>query len=113
MPCAASSKHADEQLADRLALLLGIDDAGEPLEEAVGGAHVDELDALMPAERLDDLVAFALAHESGVDEHARELVTDRLVHERGRDRRVDAARQAADDAFAADLRADRLDRTTR
>ena len=28
-------EHADEQLADRLALLLGIDDAGEALEEAV------------------------------------------------------------------------------
>ena len=86
---------------------------GEPLEEAVGGAHVDELDALVAAERLDDLIALALAHEAGVDEHARELRPDRLVHERGRDRGVDAAGQAADDPLGADLRADRVDRTSR
>ena len=52
---------ADEQLADRLALLLGVGDAGQALEEAVGGAHVDELDALVALERLDDLVALVLA----------------------------------------------------
>ncbi len=42
----------------------------------------------------------------GVDEHARELVADRLVHERGRDRGVDAARQPADHPLGADLGAD-------
>ena len=52
-------EHADEELADRLALLLGIGDAGEPLEEAVGRLHVDQLDALVAAERLDDLLALA------------------------------------------------------
>ena len=85
---------ADEQLADRLALLLGVGDAGEALEVALGGAHVDQLDALVALERLDDLVALALAHEAGVDEHARELGADRLVHQRGRHRGVDAAGQA-------------------
>ena len=66
-------EHADEQLADRLALLLGIDDAGEPLEEAVGRLHVDQLDALVAVERLDDLLALACPHETGVDEDAGEL----------------------------------------
>ncbi len=42
-----------------------------------------------------------------VDEDADELVADRLVHERGRDGGVDAARQGAQHAPAADLRADR------
>ena len=83
----------DEQLADRLALLLGVGDAGEPLEEAVAGLDVDQLDALVAAERLDDLLALALAHQPGVDEHARELRADGPVDERGGDRRVDAARQ--------------------
>jgi hypothetical protein len=43
-------------------------------------------------ERLDDLVRLALAQEPVVDEDARELVPDGLVHEERRDRRVDPAR---------------------
>ena len=62
------------------------------------------------AERLLDLLGLADAQQTGVDEHARELVADRLVHERGGDRGVDAARQAADHLLVADLGADRLDR---
>ena len=69
---------------------------GQPLEEPVGGPHVDELDALVATERLDHLLALALAHQAGVDEHTGELVADRPVHERSRDGRVDAARQPAD-----------------
>ena len=109
MPPDGLLEDADEQLADGLALLLRVDDAGEPLEEPVGGPDVDELDALMAVERLDDLVALALAHQPGVDEHARELRADRLVHERGGHGRVDAAGQAADDPSAADLGAHRVD----
>jgi len=44
-----------------------------------------------------------------VDEDADQLVADRLVHERGRDGRVDAAGEAADDAGVADLGTDALD----
>src|SRR5207253_2632545 len=47
---------ADEQFTDGLALLLGIDDTGETFEESISGTHVDQLDALMAAERLDDLL---------------------------------------------------------
>ena len=53
--------------------------------------------------------ALALAHEPGVDEDARELGADGLVHERGGDRRVDAAGQPADGARVADLGADGVD----
>ncbi len=42
-----------------------------------------------------------------VDEHARELVADRSLHERGGYRRVDATRKPAHDSAVADLRADR------
>ena len=59
-----------------------------------------------PRNRPDHFVRFALAHEAVVDEHAGELVADRLVDQHGRDGRIDAARQAADDARLADLRAD-------
>src|SRR5215831_5715460 len=85
---------ANEELTDRLALLLRIDDPGKPFEEAICGAHMNELDALVPAERLDHLVAFALTHESGVDEDACELMSNGLVHERGCDCGIDATRQA-------------------
>ena len=44
-----------------------------------------------------------------VDEDAGELVADGAVQERGDDRGVDAAGQAADDLRVADLRADALD----
>ena len=95
---------ADELGADRLALGLGVGDAGELLEEALLGVDGDERDLELVAERGDDLLALVLAHEAVVDEHARQLVADRAVDEQRRDARVDAARQAADDLAVADLR---------
>ncbi len=63
----------------------------------------------VPAERLHHLLGLVLAQQPVVDEHAGELVADRLVHEERRHRRVDAARQPADDPLGADLRTDALD----
>ena len=51
----------------------------------------------------------ARAQQPVVDEHAGQLVTDGLLHQRRRHRGVDAAGQAADDAGLADLRAHRGD----
>ena len=62
------------------------------------------------AERLLDLLGLALAQQPGVDEHARELVADGLVHERGGDRGVDPAGQPADHPLGADLGPDLGDR---
>ena len=93
-------EHADERLADDLALALGIDDVVERAEEPVARLHVHEVDRELAAERLLHLLGLAQAQQAGVDEHARELVADRLVHERGRDRGVDAAGQPADHALA-------------
>ena len=100
---------ADELLADDLPLRLRVGDAREPREEPLLGADVDERDVEVAAEGLDDLLRLVGAHEPVVDEHARELVADRLVDEQRRDGRVDAAGEAADDALGADLRADPLD----
>ena len=72
-----------------------------------------EVDRELAAERLLHLLGLVAAQQPGVDEHARELVADRLVHERGRDRGVDAARQPADHALGADLGADLVDRAAR
>ena len=85
---------ADELLADDLALLLGIVDAREPREEALLRLHVHERHVEVAVERLDDLLRLVLAQQAVVDEDARELVADRLVHEQRRDGGVDAAARA-------------------
>src|SRR5829696_2171130 len=57
---------ADEQLADDLALVLGVADPGQAFEVAVGCPHVDQLDVLVALERLDDLLGLAPAQQPGV-----------------------------------------------
>ena len=57
-------------------------------------------------EALHNLRGFVLPQQSVVDEDARQPIADRVVHEHRRDRRIDAAAQAADDAPVADLLAD-------
>jgi hypothetical protein len=96
----------DERTADELALRLGVGDARKPGHERFLGVDVDERDVVMVAEQRDDLVRFATAHQAVVDEHARQLLADRLVDQHRRDRRIDPARQTANDLTAADLRAD-------
>ena len=86
---------ADELAADDLALLLRLLDPVEQLEEPLLRLHVDERDVEVLAERLDHLFGLVLAQQAVVDEDARELLADRLVHEQRRDGRVDAARQRA------------------
>ena len=100
----------DELAADDLALLLRVDDAVERLEELLLGVHDLELDAGGGHEVALDLLGLALAHQPVVDVHAGQPVADRALHDRGRDRRVDAAGEPADRlAAVADLGADRLD----
>ena len=108
-PTGVLLEDAHEQLADRLALLLRIGDAAQSLEVALAGVDVDQLDAEVAPHGVDHLLRLALAHQPGVDVDARELMTDGAVHERRRDRRVDAAAEGADRPAVADLSADRLD----
>ena len=100
---------ADELGADRLALGLGLAQPGQALEEAVLGVDGHERHLEVVAEGGDDLLALVLAHQPVVDEHARQLVADRAVHEQRGDARVHAAREPADHAAVADLGADRGD----
>ncbi len=69
-----------------------------------------ERNVVAVAEQVHDLLAFAEAQQAVVDEHAGELLADRLVDQHGGDRGVDAAGQAADHPALADLRADPVDR---
>ena len=72
---------ADELLADAPALVLGFGHAGERAQETILGLHVHERDAEVPAERLLDLFGLSFTEQPRVDEHARELLADGLVHE--------------------------------
>ena len=104
-------EHADEELADDLALALRIDDVVERVEEPVLRLHVHEVDLELVAERVCSTCSASPSRSSPVSTKTHdELVADRLVHERGRDRGVDAARQTADHALGADLGADLGDR---
>src|SRR5690606_18616021 len=85
----------DEDAADGLALLLGVRDAGEGVEELVRGVDVDHLEVEVIAEHADHLLALVATQEPVVDEDAGEVVADGLVHEHRRHRGVDAAREAA------------------
>ena len=97
---------ADELGADDLALGFGVGDAGELGEELLGRVDGDEADAGGGDVVALHLLALALAQQPVVDEHARELVADGAVHERGRDRGVDTARQTAEHVVVADALAD-------
>ena len=88
----------DERVADDRSLLLRILDARERVEKAARRVDGDELDAEVRVERALHLLALVQPQQARVDEHAGELIADRPMHERRGDRRVDAARQAADHA---------------
>ncbi len=103
-------EHVDEQLADHLALHLGVGDAGERVEEARGCVDRDQRDVVMAAKELDNLPRLALAQQPVIDEDAGELVADRLMDEERGDGRIDPAREPANHLPIAYLRADAGDR---
>ena len=75
-----------------LRLASGSLNARERVEEELRRVDVDERDIVVIAEEPDDLLGLAEPHQAVVDEHAGELVADRLVDQDGRDGAVDAAR---------------------
>ena len=101
--------HADEFASDDLAFLFGIGDPGELVEETVGRVDVDQVRAELFAEHLDDLFAFALAHQAVVHVHANELLADRTDQERGHHGAVHAAGKRQEHLAGADLLTDEGD----
>src|SRR5205085_1375429 len=96
----------DELASDDFPLVFGVGDPGQRGEEAVRG-----VDHVQPDAGGLDVVGLHLFRLTGtqqpvVDEHAGELVADRLVDEGRGDRGVHAAGQAADDLPVADPGAD-------
>ena len=86
----------DELAADDLALLLGVGDPGERVEEALLARRRRAGRRRSRRRSPLDLLGLALAQQPVVDEHAGQLVADGPLHERRGDRGVDAAGQAAD-----------------
>ena len=103
-------EHVDKGGADPLALFLGVGDAGELGQKQLAGVAMNQRDVVVAAEQVDDLFGLAGAQQAGIDKDAGQLVADRLVQQRRRDRGIDPARQAADDIAVADLVADAVER---
>ena len=90
--------------------MLRVGDARELVEEKLVGFDVHQRDVVGAAKQRHDLLGFAEPQQAVVDEHAGELIADRLVDQHRGDGEIDAAREAADHPALADLRADFLDR---
>jgi hypothetical protein len=74
-------EHADEGLADRPSLDLGVADAGQALQEAVGCLDVDQIDLEVASEGVLDLLRLAGAEQPMVHEDTDELVAHGPVHQ--------------------------------
>jgi hypothetical protein len=120
VPCARNSappifsprlEHVDEQAADGLALGLGVGDAGE-LAQKIASTHPHAPAGCCSGRGTDRPRSCPrpCPQQAVIDEHAGELVADRLVDQHRGDRGIDAAGQAADHPALADLGADFLDR---
>ena len=100
----------DELPANTPALFLGIGHAAQALQEACPGFPVDEIDHEGIAERVHNGMRLALAEQTVVDEDARELISDRAVHEDRHHRRVHPTRQGTQHAAITHPGADVRDR---
>ena len=83
-------ENADELFSDDLALAFGFTDSGQFVQKELLGVDANELHGIFREDFLD-LVAFVLAHQAMVHEHACEVLTDGLGHEGGRYGAVDSA----------------------
>ena len=79
-------EHVDEQPADGLALRFRVGDAGERVEEQRLGIDVDERNVVAVAKQRHDLLRLGQPQQAVIDEHAGELLADRLVDQHGGDR---------------------------
>ncbi len=103
-------RHGEELLpelrADDAALLLRVGHAGQQLQVALLGVHVDEVHVELLREHLFHFLGLALAQQTVVHEHAGQLLADGAGAQRRHYRRVHAARKAQDHTVVAHLGAD-------
>src|SRR5512141_1789511 len=89
-------EHVDERVPDDRALLFGILYSCERIEKSSRRIDGHEPDSHVLTERALDLLALVHSQQSGIDEDARQLITDSAMHERCGNRRVHASGQTAD-----------------
>jgi hypothetical protein len=90
--------------------LLGIDHATKPVQEPIGCVDITDVHVQVAIHHGEHALGLRLAEQPVVDEYARQLVSDRAVHQDGGHSRVDSSRKRADDPSASHLRPDALDR---
>src|SRR5207253_4418028 len=101
-------EYVDEGTADDFPFLLRVFDAGQAVEELVCGVDVPDVQVELP-KAVHDLLGFPLAQQPGVDEYTGQPIADSPIHQCGRDRGVDPARQRANGGFASHTSRDRGD----
>ena len=74
-----------------LPIVLRLVSGSETPASAFRGVDVHERDVVVIAEETDDLVRLAEPHQAMIDEHASELVADRLMDQDSCDGAVDTA----------------------
>ncbi|OIQ71461.1 hypothetical protein GALL_469190 [mine drainage metagenome] len=79
-------EHVDEQPPDGLALLLGVGDAGEFPQKLLRRINVNQRDVVVMPEQVDHGLGLVEPQQPVIDEHAGELIADRLVDQHRGDR---------------------------
>ena len=93
--------HFDKLLADHVALLLGLGDAGQGVEEQLAGVFDEEGAGAQVREVPPHEFGFAFAHHAGVDVSAVDpLRAERAQAQRIGHRRIDAAADEEEDVAA-------------
>lgn len=100
-------EHIDKELADDLALGLGVRDTVELAQEQLLLVSVDQRHVVVVAEHGDDLFGLTLAQQTVVNEDAGQLIANGFVNQHGGDGGVHAAGKATDHLLVAHLLADR------
>ena len=99
----------DELLADDVAFLLRISDAGQLVEEAVCGIDIDEVCFHLILENLDDLLGFTFAEQSVVYVDAGKLIADCLDQEGSDDGGINTAGKSQKNLLISHLLCDLFD----
>ena len=99
-------KDVHKQAPNDLALGLGFAHAGQFAQKQLAGVHADDLGVQFADEHFHHHVTLVQAQQTVVHKNAGELVANGAVDERGRHRRIHAARQAQNDFFVTHLRPD-------
>ena len=86
-------KDGNEFMANDFALLLRIGNSIHGIDEAATGVDIFHGNVKFLLEQLQQALWLAFAHEALVNEHAGEVVPDRLVQQKGQGGRVNPARQ--------------------